>query len=76
MYYHYEELNYDENCPKDILFEVESDEKALEFVSEYMLQCKYCGYYLVEITEPKIEKNGCVLYLTYNDIRTIKKKRA
>lgn len=76
MYYHYEELDYYENCPKDILFEVESDEKALEFVSEYISQCKYCGYYLVEITEPKIEKDGCTLYLTYNDIRTIKEKQA
>lgn len=75
MYYHYYQLDYADNCPEDFLFEAESDEKALEFVAENISNCKYCGYCLSEITEPKIERKGCLLYVSYDTIHTIKRKK-
>ena len=73
MYYHYYESDYAENSPEDFLFEAESDEKALEFVSKDMSYCVDKGYDLDEITEPKIEKDTRI-QLTYDFIRTVKQK--
>lgn len=67
MYYHYYELDYPENEPADFLFEAESDEEALNFIPG-----AFCEYHLSETTEPIIKKDGKMIYLAYDDIRTIR----
>lgn len=72
MFYHYYEIDYAENDPKDLLLECETDEEVLAYLQNYMASCKFCEYELDQITEPKIVKSGHVLSVDYETIRVVK----
>lgn len=74
MFYHYEEIDYPENYPKDLLFEFESDEEVLAHLQEDIKHNEQYDvtYYLSEITEPKIEVQDNCVSLSYDEFRTVK----
>ena len=72
MFYHYYEIDYAENDPKDLLLEYETDEEVLTYLKNHMASCKFCGYELDQITKPEIVKSGHILSVDYETIRIVK----